>query len=51
MLNRSERTLELLRLRRSLEKVFARPTLVLPRLRYVDGRLIAVEEKKEPVVH
>jgi hypothetical protein len=51
MLNRSERTLELLRLRKSLEKAFERPTLVLPKLRYVDGRLIAVEEKKRPVVH
>ena len=51
MLDRSQKQLELMRLRKSLEKAFARPTLVIPKLRNVDGRLIAVEEKKQPIVH
>jgi hypothetical protein len=51
MLDRSQKQLELLRLRKSLEKAFAKPSLIVPKLRYVDGRLIAVEEKKEPIVH
>jgi len=51
MLDRSEKQLELLRLRKSLEKAFARPSLVVPKLKYVDGRLIAVQEKKRPIVH
>lgn len=51
MLGRSQKQLELLRLRKSLEKTFAKPSLIVPRLRYVDGRLIAVQERKRPIVH
>ena len=51
MLDRSQKQRELLRLRKSLEKAFAKPSLVIPKLKYVDGRLIAVEGKKLPVVH
>ena len=51
MLDKSQKQLELLRLRKSLEKTFARPSLVVPKLKLVDGRLIAVEEKKLPIVH
>jgi hypothetical protein len=51
MLDRSQKQLELRRLRKSLEKAFAKPRLVVPKLRYVDGRLIPVEEKKPPIVH
>ena len=51
MLDRSQKQLELLRLRKSLEKVFAKPSLVVPRLKYVDGRLFVVEEKKRWPVH
>lgn len=51
MLDKSQKQLELLRLRKSLEKAFARPSLVVPKLKLVDGRLIAVEEKKLPIVH
>jgi hypothetical protein len=51
MLDRSQKQLELQRLRKSLEKTFAKPTLVIPKLKYVDGRLITVEEKKQPIVH
>ena len=51
MLDRSQKQRELERLRKSLEKAFARPSLIVPKLRYIDGRLIAVEEKKRPVVH
>ena len=51
MLDRSQKRLELLRLRKALEKAFAKPSLVVPKLKYVDGRLIAVEEEKQPVIH
>lgn len=51
MLDRSQKRLELMRLRKSLEKAFAKPSLIVPKLRYVDGRLIAVEEKKQAIVH
>jgi hypothetical protein len=51
MLDRSQKQLELLRLRKSLQKTFAKPSLIIPKLRYVDGRLIAVEEEKQPIVH
>ena len=51
MLDKSQKRLELQRLRKSLEKAFARPSLVVPKLKLVDGRLIPVEEKKPPIVH
>ena len=51
MLDRSEKRRELARLRKSLEKAFARPSLVVPKLKLVDGRLIAVEERKKPIIH
>ena len=51
MFDRYQKQLELMRLRKSLVKAFAKPSLIVPKLRYVDGRLIAVEEKKQPTVH
>lgn len=51
MRQRSLRRLKLAEVSKSLEKAFAKPSLIPPKLKAVDGRIVAVEPRAKQLVH